>query len=1590
MKFLKRLAALALPLLMLAAPVDARHFWVARVSHGAASGADSANAMSLAQFNTMSGSAAGDSAFMLGGNYTTRIQPNQTPANAGTTAAPIVYTSFSGNPADVTVGLLQETGSRADSNITISNITFAGNVQLYGTSLSRWIISGCNITAGTFNCGPLRDSKFINIKHDFSGPLDLPSVSLFDMNYGGDTTNVVRDTIQNYGITGTDVHLASGLGIIRLTGRNCVYNRFRVSLNNVDGSGTQSRFVRINGAIQNQFIDCGFYQNYQLTTAGDEQGNFALKDCARQNKFYRDTIQFTGTSVNGAMPWISLAQNESGGGIGLNTWRNCVFKNLTGASTYNGWVYDGFDADSIVGCTFVTNAGSWRSYYYRRGDNAAPAVGNAPTVVDHNIFVTTANDYAFEMMDQTGDAATGFTNNIFYAPARTGNIVNFGTAANWGSASIGPVGNDYNISWGPSTDSTHAVSWSGGNNSFASHGSGTWYLARSGVSLTMDPHSRWGRCIFTDSSAANFDPRPVSGTLAQFSPSIYAGPFALTADASVPAPTNFVAAYRYSVSPGMNVTYTASTSVGDGTTATDSVKYSTSPITTQTAFNLATLLYTRTASDSLGLAVGQFTNGLSWGTTYYVAAQTTNNIGTQSTIVTDSVSTPAYPVVGAPTDFVISNNVAVSTLARLNYSYNLTTTIGLGTTSTDSLKYSTSPITNQATFSAASQWTTVNSTAHNGSQKTGIKITGIAFATLYYVAIKTTNNLGESSSIVTDTVLTVAPYPPDTVAAFVAQYNQNVVPTIDISGSLPTQVVGGNATTSTLYIRCAATPITSNAAFDAATLLISIPDLTDDDGNAAITDYMEYPSLTVPSWGTTYYVAAQLIDNLGQRSVIASDTVAVPPDPTDYGQTNATAPLTWIINSVSSDYPDGLVWYPYLNKAGTAIDTATVRKLARFSTYGVPILATDSTGTVGSRTLMERFIQNTRALNPSIRVLLDFPTMAAYYKTYADSAANPHYYDLWYDYWKSVRGVAGWTSGMGWDKNEPHACADSTHGPQYLWNKTPGFKGLYFGARYGTMTWGGGEGATGANGYTQQNVNIAYRNAGTWPVCDSIVAVFVRQVLTRRDGQGNYMYDGAWFDNWWQRPYMGFSSTTDSVDYVRAGYASLAALDSAWVEASYVLAYKLRLACAQYSRPRFVIYGNGGSGYMYQYLNGWMREDFPNQQGGTWHTNWNYFNQYGGSQSYTYGGGLQSDAGWFTNSPRHSALNVYLHGGYADTTYLGIDTTAAACATFRYGLATAALLDGIYTNLSTSTGSFRYGGDYINWWPDESAVNTATGAATKSYQYTGWLGQPLGKWYNWCPSQSDSDYAQHTGGFETAADKSGWVPFSTGGTVAYVSDTVGTGTGALRIRQLTAYPAAYWATGIKLAQSIYSSNGDSFCVTIRTRATEPHPFRVALYGLSGAASRGIYVVWADTAWQQQRIIIPLSAGSPESISVRIWAADTTGTIFLDDVEVHKKCLGGTFIRHYAGGSVYVNPYTWADTVMVVGNKRRITSAHSPYVNNGRGYSNRTYVIIPAQSGLFLVNGGPGGPGDLGAEPVVIPSTPARLQWWRRLVRPHWR
>lgn len=471
--------------------------------------------------------------------------------------------------------------------------------------------------------------------------------------------------------------------------------------------------------------------------------------------------------------------------------------------------------------------------------------------------------------------------------------------------------------------------------------------------------------------------------------------------------------------------------------------------------------------------------------------------------------------------------------------------------------------------------------------------------------------------------------------------------------------------------------------------------------------------------------------------------------------------------------------------------------------------------------------------------------------------------------------------------------------------------------------------------FRNANINLAKKGPQQrFVVAEAMADFFVDQVL----GPGDW--DGLFLDRfcnsilWDQEP-------ADSIDYVRAGYASAAAFDGAWLAATDTLANRMRRRAG--ATPIFI--GNCGQGTKYAAFNGWMRENFPFQGGGSWDSNVLAAN-----------GGYLSDqakfrapyAGWMTAWPVPE-LSIYDRENIRRA---------------RLTLASATLGDGYGTinppDIDPLTG-------YMAWWFDEFAVDVGSGAASTSIAETGWLGRALGPYGRMVWAQTGvEDACDLNPGFELPIT-TGWTFLQTVG--ATISPDPFSAKEGLFSAQVAVPSAAGGASAVRLR-----SVGDVFWIadtysaTFWARSTSPRTIEVAAVNSSGQQYTAA-VESLKTTWTRHQVRLQGSFGYAR-LELRLGGA--AGTVWLDDVHFQR---GAPFVyrRDFDRGIVLVNLGTDALDVVLEESYRRIAGPRDPLVNDGGAGS---IARVPAGDAIFLLRS---------LEKIVAAEAPpdgaaARVSW----------
>ncbi len=473
--------------------------------------------------------------------------------------------------------------------------------------------------------------------------------------------------------------------------------------------------------------------------------------------------------------------------------------------------------------------------------------------------------------------------------------------------------------------------------------------------------------------------------------------------------------------------------------------------------------------------------------------------------------------------------------------------------------------------------------------------------------------------------------------------------------------------------------------------------------------------------------------------------------------------------------------------------------------------------------------------------------------------------------------------------------------------------------------------------FRNANINLAKRNAqGRFVVAEGMADFFVDHIY----GPGDW--DGLFLDRfcnsilWDQEP-------ADSVDFVRAGYPSAAAFDAAWTAGTDTLANRLRRRAG--SAP--ILIGNCAQGTKYAAFNGWMRENFPQQGGGSWDSNLLAAN-----------GGYLTDqakfrtpyAGWMTAWPAP--------GLPAD------DRENLRRA--RMTLASAALGEGYGTinppDLDPTTG-------YMSWWFDEYAVDRISGAASASIAHTGWLARALGPYSRMVWAQVGvEDACDQNSSFESSVT-TGWTFLQTNG--ATVTPDVFTAKHGL----VSAKIAVPNPTG-GLPAVRYRSVGDVFWIadkyaaTFWAKASAPRTIEVAAVNVGNGQTMAAAVESLKTTWTRHQVLLNGTFGYAR-LELRVGGA--MGSVWLDDVHFQR---GAPFVyrRDFENGAVLVNVGSQQLDVVLEKSYRRIAGTRDPLVNDGSFDAIAT--IAPGDAAFLLV-----ARDELVAvDPAPAAGVDARLQW----------
>jgi hypothetical protein len=456
----------------------------------------------------------------------------------------------------------------------------------------------------------------------------------------------------------------------------------------------------------------------------------------------------------------------------------------------------------------------------------------------------------------------------------------------------------------------------------------------------------------------------------------------------------------------------------------------------------------------------------------------------------------------------------------------------------------------------------------------------------------------------------------------------------------------------------------------------------------------------------------------------------------------------------------------------------------------------------------------------------------------------------------------------------------------------------------------------GQTNFAFANVNLAKRDsAGRYLVAEAVARVMFEAAYAPAAWDGLFVDTYCDHVTWTQTP-------SESIDFVRAGYPDLASFDDAWKAGTDTLASRLRMLVG----PSAILVGNCAQGTKYSWFNGWMRENFPFQNGGTWYSNM-----------------FRDPGGYLAGDLRFRAPtdNLILSMAYPPSEPYSAETTRRV----RFALASAALGDG-YACLDV-TGRVVDEYAYGSWWYDEYAVDLETGASSPSLRHTGWLGDPLAPWYRmiWVAHGADAVVNPDLERDATGWSLSGAAPPS----AELTRDTTTAGAGGASLRVHAAGEDLLDSTVDVVNDGLQELwFGGAYSASFRAKASSPRPIEVVA-GLRGATSLAHATVTLDTDWRRYQVTLqPLPSGPAQ---LQFDLGRLPGDVWFDDAHLQ---AGITMVyrRDFQHGIVLVNPgpaWAWVPLERAY---RRIRGTADPVTNDG---STVYWAAVPANDAVFLVD-----------------------------------
>jgi hypothetical protein len=479
-----------------------------------------------------------------------------------------------------------------------------------------------------------------------------------------------------------------------------------------------------------------------------------------------------------------------------------------------------------------------------------------------------------------------------------------------------------------------------------------------------------------------------------------------------------------------------------------------------------------------------------------------------------------------------------------------------------------------------------------------------------------------------------------------------------------------------------------------------------------------------------------------------------------------------------------------------------------------------------------------------------------------------------------------------------------------IWNPSTTDTLVQYPARYYRLVrdMGGWLYDTSGDYFWMSRVNLAKRDfSGRFIVAEALADLFYDVVVSPG------IWDGVFIDVYC-KSILWMETPTEHIDFARAGYPSIAAFDAAWAAAIDTLGDRLRRRAG----PVVEMVGNCAQSTNYGSFNGWMRENFPFQNGGDWYQN--MFRDLGGY--------FPDDTRF--RAPRSNYLFTAMTG---NDPYAGTNLRKA-----RFGLASAALGSGYAVFGPPARAPRPY--PYHMYWFDEYAVDLATGRSSPNFGHTGWLGQPLGPYSQmiWLGAGPD---AVSNPDFETDVTTGWGFSASIPATLERDASTAAVGSASAHVN-LPAAGSFSWAVAFNSSDVTTVLAYQPYSATFWARASAPRTITVAV---STLAATDIPIT---TEWRRYQVtLVPQSSGNA---TLQFFLADAAGDVWLDDIHFQAGA-SNVYRRDFQNGIVLVNPSAQTMTVALERDYRKILGARDLVANDG---STVTQVTVYPSDAVFLI------------------------------------